>query len=236
MGPAWVLNMRLNWRASVNESLVPQLGQVWGSSSLSRRKRSWQCLQSTSGSVKLARWPDASQMAGRRQDGGVEADHVVAQLHHRAPPGVLDVAQQQHADGPVVVGGAEAAVDLGRREHEAAALRQVDDLLHQIRGLGVGHGAKRSGGVESAPAGIRHAPGPKRHNGGLVIPTPTRGATRRSSPVRIPPGSAAAGWWPALSTWAWGRALQRAVHRAVPPGAGGHLGGPHLERLRRARR
>ena len=71
----------------------------------------------------------------RRQDGGVEADHVVAQLHHRAPPGVLDVAQQQHADGPVVVGRAEAAVDLRRREHEAAALREVDDLVEE-RGIG----------------------------------------------------------------------------------------------------
>ena len=56
---------------------------------------------------------------GRRQDGGVEADDVVAQLHHRPPPRVLDVAQQQHAERAVVVGGAEAAVDLGRREHEA---------------------------------------------------------------------------------------------------------------------
>ena len=30
----------------------------------------------------------------------------MAQLHHRAPPGVLDIAQQQHAHRPVVVGGA----------------------------------------------------------------------------------------------------------------------------------
>jgi len=63
-GPAWVLNMRLNWRASVKLSFAPQVGQVLGSSSLSSRKRSWQLLQSTSGSVKFARWPDASQTAG----------------------------------------------------------------------------------------------------------------------------------------------------------------------------
>ncbi len=84
---------------------------------------------------------------GRREDGGIEADDVVAELHHRPPPGVLDVAQQQHADRAVVVGRAEPAVDLGRREHEAPTLRQVDDLLHQIGGGGVGVGG---GG------GIRH--------------------------------------------------------------------------------
>src|SRR5581483_11031135 len=63
-GPAYVLNIRLNWRGSVNESCAPQLGHVWGSSSLSRRKRSLHTRQSTSGSVKFWRCPDASQMEG----------------------------------------------------------------------------------------------------------------------------------------------------------------------------
>ncbi len=63
-GPAWVLNIRLKLRASVKESRSPQFGQVCGSSSLSRRNRSLQFLQSTSGSVKFARWPDASHTAG----------------------------------------------------------------------------------------------------------------------------------------------------------------------------
>ena len=96
-------------------------------------------------------------MAGGDEDGGVEADDVVAQLHHRAPPRVLDVAQQQHAEGPVVVGGAEAAVDLGRREHEAPALAEVDDLVHQ-RGV-VGHLDGRGGGncgVGGVDGLIRH--------------------------------------------------------------------------------
>ena len=89
--------------------------------------------QSTSGSVKFARWPDASHTAGGLRIDGVEADDVVAQLHHRPPPRVLHVAQHQHAEGPVVVGGPEAAVDLGGREHEAAPLAQVDDLVEQRR-------------------------------------------------------------------------------------------------------
>ena len=132
-GPAWVLNMRLNCRASVKVPCLPQLGQVFGSSSLSSRNRSLHSRQSTSGSVKLARWPDASHTAGGLRIDGVEADDVVAQLHHRPPPGVLHVAEHQHAEGPVVVGGPEAAVDLGAREHEAAALAQVDDLVEQRR-------------------------------------------------------------------------------------------------------
>ena len=125
--------MRLNWRASVKVPCLPQLGQVFGSSSLSSRNRSLHSLQSTSGSVKFARWPDASHTAGGLRIDGVEAHDVVAQLHHRPPPGVLDVAEHQHAEGPVVVGGPEAAVDLGAREHEATALAQVDDLVEQRR-------------------------------------------------------------------------------------------------------
>ena len=77
----------------------------------------------------------------RHEDGGVEADDVVAQLHHRAPPGVLDVALEEHAEGAVVPGGAEPAVDLARREDQPASLRQVDDAVHQVV---LGHTGGRS--------------------------------------------------------------------------------------------
>src|SRR3954453_20325179 len=63
-GPAKVLNIRLNWRASVKLSFAPQFGHVDGSSSLSRRNRSLHLRQSTSGSLKFLRWPDASHTAG----------------------------------------------------------------------------------------------------------------------------------------------------------------------------
>ena len=56
--------MRLNCRASVKLCLDPHFGHTSGSASLSSRKRSRHTLQSTSGSVKFLRWPDASQMAG----------------------------------------------------------------------------------------------------------------------------------------------------------------------------
>src|SRR5579884_2030982 len=60
-GPTKVLNIMLNARASVR-SVDPQLGHtplIW-----SARQRSLHLRQSTSGSVKLARCPEASQMRG----------------------------------------------------------------------------------------------------------------------------------------------------------------------------
>ena len=60
-GPAKVLNIRLKARASVR-SVDPQLGQA--PSILSARQRSWQFRQSTRGSVKLLRCPEASQILG----------------------------------------------------------------------------------------------------------------------------------------------------------------------------
>src|SRR3546814_18028483 len=68
----------------------------------------------------------------------------------RAPPRVLDVAEQEHADGAVVVGGPEPAVDLGRREDEPPPLAQVDHLVEQ---LGLGRGFGHRGG--SLPAVLR---------------------------------------------------------------------------------
>ena len=53
--------MRLKARASVN-SVDPQAGQT--PSILSSRQRWWHFMQSTSGSVKVARWPEAAHTAG----------------------------------------------------------------------------------------------------------------------------------------------------------------------------
>ena len=71
------------------------------------------------------RLPDPRVLDDRR----VDRDDVVAVLEHRAPPLVLDVVLQQHAVVAVVVGRADAAVDLRRREDEAAPLAQRDDLV-----------------------------------------------------------------------------------------------------------
>ena len=60
---------------------------------------------------------------------GVERDHVVALLDHRALPLALDVLVQQDAVVAEVERRAEAAVDVRRREHERAPAAQRRDLL-----------------------------------------------------------------------------------------------------------
>ena len=73
-------------------------------------------------------------------DRGVERENVVAFLHHRGKPAGLDVVLEQDAVVAVVVGGAEAAVDLRGGKDEPAPARERDDLLHRD---GVGHGSQR---------------------------------------------------------------------------------------------
>ena len=73
--------------------------------------------------------PGRDPHLGVHEDPGVQADDVVPVLDHRLPPGALDVVLELDAEGPVVPHGVDAAVDLGRREDEAAALGQRDDGL-----------------------------------------------------------------------------------------------------------
>src|SRR5271169_6758422 len=74
------------------------------------------------------------------EDRRVDRDDVVVLLQHRSPPSVLDVVLQQHPVVAVVVGGADAPVDLRGGKDEAAALAQRDDLVHRdditVRGGG----------------------------------------------------------------------------------------------------
>ena len=136
-----VLNMRLNRRGA--DSGPPSTGQrrpsrstMVGSrrsvalrcsapGSSSSRNRRWSVAHSTSGSLNE---PD---VAGRdpdlrvHQDPGIEPDDVVALLDHRPPPGALDVVLELHAERPVVPHGVDPAVDLARREDEAAPLRRA---------------------------------------------------------------------------------------------------------------
>ena len=60
---------------------------------------------------------------------GVERDHVVALLDHRALPLALDVLVQQDPVVAEVEGRAETAVDVRGREHERAPSAQRRDLL-----------------------------------------------------------------------------------------------------------
>ena len=87
---------------------------------------------------------EAGQMAagypglGVHEDGGV-LPHVVGVLLDKfLPPGLLDVVLQLHAQGAVVPGVGQAAVDLAAGKDDAAVFAEGDDLVHRF--FGVFHG------------------------------------------------------------------------------------------------
>ena len=143
--------MRLNWRASVRsqsgvspgcllglrpqrELLVLRIGQMIGAEPQLARAAVDERIGEAADVAR--RLPDARVEDDRR----VERDDVVALAHHRLEPARLDVLLEQHAVVPVVVGRAETAVDLRRREHEAAPAGERDDLVHRDH---VGHSSGR---------------------------------------------------------------------------------------------
>ncbi len=73
---------------------------------------------------------------GGQDHGRVDADHVLAGRHHVAPPLALEVLLELDTEGPVVPGGALAAVDLTAGEYEATALAQADDGVDLVGGHG----------------------------------------------------------------------------------------------------
>ena len=83
-------------------------------------------------------------MAGRlenrrmREDRTVHADHVIALMHHDAPPVVLQVALQFNAKRSVIPSAIESAVDFAGLENKTAPFTQADDFFHA---LGVGRRA-----------------------------------------------------------------------------------------------
>src|ERR1041384_8198662 len=68
-----------------------------------------------------------------------EADDVVAEADHGAPPGVLDVALEFGAERAIIPKAIDAAVDLRRREDEPAPFAQRHDLFHHHIFLRFGH-------------------------------------------------------------------------------------------------
>ena len=69
---------------------------------------------------------------GMHQDRGVEALDVVAFMHHRPPPALLDVLLELDAERSVIPHGAKAAIDLGGLKYEAAPFCQRHELLHRF--------------------------------------------------------------------------------------------------------
>jgi hypothetical protein len=67
---------------------------------------------------------------GVHQNGSLDADDVVALLHHRAPPLVLHVALEFNAERAPIVARGETSVNLRRLKHKAAPLAQRHDIFH----------------------------------------------------------------------------------------------------------
>ena len=75
--------------------------------------------------------------ADDRERSAVRADRRA--LDHVAPPGVAQVVLELNAERAVVPEPVDAAVDIGRREHEAAALGERHDAFHAFAACGLGH-------------------------------------------------------------------------------------------------
>ena len=69
---------------------------------------------------------------GGEDDRGVEADDVVALLHHVPPPLALDVVLQLHAERSVVPRGTQTTVDVTGRVDESTSLAQVDNGIEAV--------------------------------------------------------------------------------------------------------
>ena len=204
--------MRLNSRASVSSQSGPSPGRFDGFAPALR------VLELVGAEAQLAglavdhrvgepgqvprRLPDPRVLDDRR----VDRDDVVALLQHRAPPLVLDVVLEQHAVVAVVVGRADAAVDLRRGEDEAAPLAQRDDLVEGRAGStgargGIGHRRRKlaavSGASDPLPYSAPHAdlrvPLRERpHLRGVPVDVRRPGdrlrGVRRAGRARLPPG------------------------------------------------
>ena len=72
---------------------------------------------------------------GIHQDGGVKTHVVAVFLNELLPPCALDVVLQLSAEGAVVPGVGETAVDLTAGEEEAAVLAQGNDFVHCFFGV-----------------------------------------------------------------------------------------------------
>ncbi len=67
---------------------------------------------------------------GVHEDGAIHPDVVGAFLHEFLPPCALDIVLELDAQGTVIPGVGEAAVDFGAGEDKAAVFTQGDEFLH----------------------------------------------------------------------------------------------------------
>ena len=75
--------------------------------------------------------PDGST----HEDRTVHADDIVAELGHGPPPVGFEVAFEFGAEGTVIPGSVEAAINLRGLENEASAFAKGDNLFHAVIGF-----------------------------------------------------------------------------------------------------
>ena len=125
-------------------------------------------------------------------DGGFQADDVVAPAGHGLPPGLLDVAFEFRAQRAVIPKAVDAAVNFGGLKNEPAPFAQRDNPFHQIIGFGLHHrshsflegaGDVKEAGMESAVKGANQL---LKKQFPSEVGTPRRGvrASRRDAPAK----------------------------------------------------
>ena len=72
---------------------------------------------------------------GVHQDGGILADIIGVLLDEFLPPGALDVVLQLHAQGAVIPGVGQSAVNLAAGVNKPAVLTQVYQGIHRFFGI-----------------------------------------------------------------------------------------------------
>ena len=75
--------------------------------------------------------PDGST----HEDRTVHADDIVAELGHGPPPVGFEVAFEFGAEGAVIPGSVESAVNLGGLKNEAPTFAEGDNLFHAVIGF-----------------------------------------------------------------------------------------------------
>ena len=132
-----------SWLRSTSSGFSIPFFSAYSSWRWSARNRLWQDWHSVSGSVKVVDVAGGLPGLARQDHAGVEADDVLAGLHHRAPPLALDVVLELDAQRAVVPRRPGAAVDLPARVDEAPSLGERDDAVDDVLGVGggrLGHG------------------------------------------------------------------------------------------------
>ena len=69
---------------------------------------------------------------GVHEDGSINADDVLVHAHHCSPPILLDVVLQLTAQLAVIVGGAQAVVNLTAGKDKPVLLRVADDFFQSV--------------------------------------------------------------------------------------------------------